>query len=690
MLYPALLKLLVVVLLLSIIVAGIWLWRQRKPVVHEPSGPVDASSDAAAESTHEAEVTALVQQHLSHGAYDSLTDDREHTMINGVDVSDIITACLKTLGGTEGLEIAGLFVTRHVVVNAIVNHTMPTIIKNVARGVVTLAEDSVPNILSKIGSVLGREGLAKVGIVEISEEVGIEMTELATDAAAETVVVGANIGVDIATDVAVGAAAAPVGWILLAADAVNLVIDHVIDPGGYKNFRSSEALEKTRDMAQDVWAAAVREKHARVVKGPPVSNDKAVLRARAKQAAHRLLAGPGGAADTLRRMIESGQRPKTDVTDPVRMGAFFRQYMDIHHGSQVDIIRQLNCEAAGGKFIRDQEQHGSCSYRDAATCLSSYSWPPSKDIPFGTRWNDEAGQCEWAPTAVHKLCDQHELAFNPSTGSCKFTEKYCRSFGGEFKDGECYISGTQKAFEAILGRTVLRGLKSVFDTDNYEQCKPDETDLGYACVKVSCPADQEHSALGLFCYDKCDVDHPHGVGPVCWAQCDPNHETDTGIFCMDQCKDDYDNVLGVCWQESENIGMGKMPNCPTDWTSWGLTCHEPISGGGCHGKNCLDYEVCTTDQVDWGCFCCDKMHGGRLLGRLNGDDRTECDDPEDDKIGGLCYKSCAPAQTHNSGMPYLCSAPGPISYIPPSTAKHTRTRAAHNASWHLVKKKKKF
>ena len=114
---------------------------------------------------------------------------------------------------------------------------------------------------------------------------------------------------------------------------------------------------------------------------------------------------------------------------------------------------------------------------------------------------------------------------------------------------------------------------------------------------------------------------------------------DAGL-CYEQCEESYNGVGPVCWAETHNRGIGKLPkllDCPASgyqgWTDTGLLCNEPIQCG-----KGLDF-------FRKGCW------GGNIRTK-----KLRCTDEEfPDNVTGLCYRKCPENKPRAvPGMPYLC------------------------------------
>ena len=131
---------------------------------------------------------------------------------------------------------------------------------------------------------------------------------------------------------------------------------------------------------------------------------------------------------------------------------------------------------------------------------TSYSWPPKKIGDNICMWIDQAptdnpaegyssgfsgGYAVLFPGAFREYCESFGLgsSFDLETYQCRISGDACR-LNGTDPDGNgfCKLNSTQSFFEGLLGTTVVRGLKQVFDQSQYEDCPEGSTDIGYACT----------------------------------------------------------------------------------------------------------------------------------------------------------------------------------------------------------------
>jgi hypothetical protein len=250
-----------------------------------------------------------------------------------------------------------------------------------------------------------------------------------------------------------------------------------------------------------------------------------------------------------------------------------------------------------------------CTFTKDA-CEKSFSWPLKDDdeyaefkkVKLNSNVNNkivesEEEMCVSSDSYMRSVCDSNNIPYDPKTGICKIDATYCKMKGAEWmmndttKEYDCAIPINQQFTEAILGTTITRGLKQVFDLSQYESCKPNEIDDGFFCRNTnSCdPTKNQEDCLGL-CYPKCDKGyHPVGCnicspdcpkssgttvvtddGITCRTQKCKDGEEKSGELCYPKCKDGYYGVGPVCWE-----------TCPVDYTDIGLICNKDARKDPC-------------------------------------------------------------------------------------------------------------
>jgi hypothetical protein len=142
----------------------------------------------------------------------------------------------------------------------------------------------------------------------------------------------------------------------------------------------------------------------------------------------------------------------------------------------IDKIHQIvfedQCKSAGG-IIYD---NNNCTLSEEKCIV----WPIPKDKDGNdivTYREFKDGKCIIADSTVRKTCDDMDIPYDIQTGICNINENYCNTKGAEWRKNEkinneydCVIPLEQKVFETIFGETITRGLKQVFDPDQYKGC----------------------------------------------------------------------------------------------------------------------------------------------------------------------------------------------------------------------------
>jgi hypothetical protein len=121
---------------------------------------------------------------------------------------------------------------------------------------------------------------------------------------------------------------------------------------------------------------------------------------------------------------------------------------------------------------------------------------------------------------------------------------------------------------------------------------------------------------------------------------------DAGL-CYEPCIEGYHGVGPVCWANTANVGVGKIPllqpcdkDEPTrrDWYDDGLLCRAPLRNNPCKFRGLFNE-------------CWPGLDGGQIEPK-----KMQCTyDENTNFVDGLCYKKC-PKNLPNRvpGMPYLC------------------------------------
>ena len=333
---------------------------------------------------------------------------------------------------------------------------------------------------------------------------------------------------------------------------------------------------------------------------------------------------------------------------------------------------------------------GKCMYgKDECNNVSK----PLGDYEIDRHWSNNDQRCYSINAAISDLCDQNGVLYDKEKGICVISEEMCRMKGGDPKklsDGtiDCRINDGQNFFELVFGSTLVRGLKQIFDPNQYEKCqsgyKDDsayscrkECDDGYEYGEIKDKAGQKALELGgAILGGIVGTVATGGIGGAaaaagtsaliaaakytCWAKpgqaktytCDPGYD-DRGLTCdakavtigpgitpeiVDKCPVGRQMTAGLCYD-----------NCKDGYKSNGATiCHaddsrlsypQPLWGCDKHytdrGGEPTCYTVPPFDILDAGII------------------PTSCP-PGEEYVAGLCYKNCKDG--YNSNKTSICMA----------------------------------
>lgn len=340
-------------------------------------------------------------------------------------------------------------------------------------------------------------------------------------------------------------------------------------------------------------------------------------------------------------------------------------------------IMKMDCYAKNGKIVKRNEID-YCSYVDKASCESSYSWPLiqedtdkiPKDSYAEFRTYPVLGSiCVLASPVIRISCDEIELNYDTASGLCKTTEKYCKTKGADWKDNDCHISGGQEMLEMILGTTITRGLKQVFDLGQYETCVDPEYEapaglsismltfwIRYFCYKTECKPGEYLFASS--CYPNCiEGYHPVG-GNWCYpnthglpiakirSSCPTGYHMSVAGMCMEDCPPGYQMGGGLCYKscKSGEAPTNEDENGKKAEVEVGALCREPCPPGH-RDIAAVCWPDCPAGKRDDGTACWVDSH--TYL-------RTKTCPPGYSNIsnGIYCYKDCPSDYTSFS---YTCT-----------------------------------
>jgi hypothetical protein len=176
--------------------------------------------------------------------------------------------------------------------------------------------------------------------------------------------------------------------------------------------------------------------------------------------------------DAIDNDLESGKITQEQL-DKDETGELFQSYIENLDIDKIsNIVYTEWCKSKGG-IIYDNDK---CTLPEN-TCTV---WPIKKDKdgnPETAYREFKDGKCVIVDSSVREKCDEMNIPYDTKTGMCKIDEQYCKSKGAEWRQNknlnneyDCAIPLEQKVFESIFGTTVTRGLKQIFDPDQYKSC----------------------------------------------------------------------------------------------------------------------------------------------------------------------------------------------------------------------------
>jgi len=318
-------------------------------------------------------------------------------------------------------------------------------------------------------------------------------------------------------------------------------------------------------------------------------------------------------------------------------------------------LSEQMCKFADGIIVDD---NGTCSFKNKETCDASYDWS-TISTTGGTyvEWRDN--KCSMENSMLRKSCEDKGLKYNYEDQLCVITDTYCREYGEDpfiNEDGrkDCKINDAQNVAEMIFGTTITRGLKQVFDPDQYKPCEPDEVDannlnqhvknLLYASMLLPPPFNIPGDLYAKFgnktCWkDACTEGTEESTAGLCYAKCRPGYNSDT----LDTCYKQYPNweVPGssLTYVAKTTVKVTPAGSCPDGKERDGALCYSKCDPG--HRRSAgVCYEQCNPDtQNSVGAsgasvVCRNKCANG--YSTLPGD------------LTGTCYFNCGPNQTQSA------------------------------------------
>ena len=613
------------------------------PVTTVTTNPTsDPSSDSTETKTTNRDFLNSVSSNInaiSNSVNDNVLKgkDSEKTIITAFNSVEVAATSAKALAKT-----AGVF-----------SRTSKVLAPKIASRVLSLAGPRLTAILAKIGAISAKataklmQGLVRAGTM--------------------VAVFGAKTGAKMTAFAAMG----PVGWALLAADlcfsVVSLSLD-IDDTGGYGKLSTLEEYLKIKKAIDDEIHKLYVENDIKypIVIGPYSTLKDEDVEDKIYTAAKNILNIDANPIDPLAISLQNSVRNGTYTDDK------FSELVDIN---EVYLkASELVCKAHGGKLVDTSSgsdkniNNYQCSYPDRNTCEKSHNWPLQdeeiyseyKDHVFGK----DVGACILASPALRLLCDSNNIEYDLVEGICKIDENYCKKKGAdwEYNDkinrNDCRTTVLQDIFELVLGTTVVRGLKQVFDPHQYKPCNADEVEINsFFCKKNSCAEGEDMndpfsplskainsvlvpdktklkgqqakdvanihmymdygtpygpyiglSSVGLnstgICYPKCKPGF-HSFGCcVCSPDC-PQGWTDDGATCRKVgCDGNDEYIAGLCYARCKDgydgVGPVCWQQCPAGYKNMGATCGGEVVG---KQRDQPALRPCAADERDDGTSC---------------------------------------------------------------------------------------
>ena len=190
--------------------------------------------------------------------------------------------------------------------------------------------------------------------------------------------------------------------------------------------------------------------------------------------------------DAINKAVDDGELKEEDIENQDTIN----KYIPLIKIDEInDIIMKEMCTDNNGELYGPNNEY--CSYTKDK-CNKLYSWPMVEGDTYSEYRkstihkrdkNDkklkdtyEASVCQMASPQLRTVCESNNIPYDKKVGMCKIDEKYCKSkaaewrYVDEIKEHDCVVPTEQKIIEFLFGTTITRGLKQVFDMDQYEKC----------------------------------------------------------------------------------------------------------------------------------------------------------------------------------------------------------------------------
>jgi len=404
---------------------------------------------------------------------------------------------------------------------------------------------------TKAGSKIGQK-LAGLGA-----RVGIKAGEKA----------GVRAGAKLAATAAVAASTGPGAPFVEVAELAFSAFTGYLDSfnlGGFQNLKHKDVLDATRDQVNKQYEEAFKEANIElpIIVGPLdliSSNDSNLLMI---NEVTRL--GGGTDDNTLNRAFENV------------------------------------CAAKGGVMVTHPKTGvRMCTWTDPNKCIPKFPLGTSPDDSLYYEFDKTNNFCVQKPSIMKTTCEGlgYDVTYNPDTGSCNLTDKYCRRYGEDdgLRNGDCAESKGEAIASLIFGTAFVHGIVNVFGSDNYAPCNPGDHNTAYGhpklgnffCAGNHCPNGQEN--IGGICYQECRRSNDPGGGgygakPGIAGKNYVSYGDENKLkvsTCYEECPAGYNSTVGFCTRLPETkMDTGVASRCPPDYP------HD--NGAGLCYKNCQD------------------------------------------------------------------------------------------------------
>ena len=395
-------------------------------------------------------------------------------------------------------------------------------------------------------------------------------------------------GSEMAMEMAVEAEMGPVGWALMAFDALSLAID-VACCGGYCEVADTKTWEKQRDTLKGQVDALVADANKGadgqpdpdpirwpIITGPFDALDSAVLQQRVVE---KIKADMGNPDNTIVKAtmdkLKAAIAAKT-VTTEDQVNDFIDANLDLD-GLQFEATKNL-CTELLGKAVIENGKFVGCSWPDQTKCEGRFQWVEKtfdNDKSIYSSWNKEKQECNKDPVAqnMRVICDGAKFPFNKDKKICDLSKDYCLQKGMQWDGTNCKLSKGQEVAEMMFGTTVVRGLNSLYSADQYEPCPPGSRPAAEMAALAGAAAGMTLGGAAMAAtyigQTTCSTD-----------KCPDGQDRVAGL-CYEACKPGYDDIAGYAdfvGKKGPIKTQGMCYKCPAGF--------EKSSSGMCRRQAC--------------------------------------------------------------------------------------------------------